>query len=259
MSGTIAGRVPLEESMHPKTLMLVTGLALSAGALTAQTATPPASHPRGTFSYNVLGIYQGETMAPWESEITVADSSAGGVELLVVGYRSRRDDTGFRYEYRMALDTATGEFVVSQRNRGREPGSYELSVRGGRIRGPITAGGTTRTLDTTVAMPAIPAFALGPVLASRALRVGDTIAIGAMPLASGVGLERVRRFTGVVRDGELTRFLEKSPEPVWVVTGAAEYPAEFWIAKRDRMVLKAVIPQGTDGRMTEEFAGVGWK
>ena len=239
-----------------------TGLALAAllagsAELIAQ-AQPPATHPRGTFSYNVTGLYQGEAMVPWESEISVADSAADGARLHVVDYRSRRGGDGFLYEYRLILTPATGEFVVQHSNRGRAPGKYELAVRNGRISGPITSDGTTRTLDAAVGMPALPTFALGSVLASRPLASGDTIRLSAMPLAAGVGLERVKPFTGVVRSDSLARYLEKSPEPVWVVKGDAAYPAEFWIAKKDRMLLKAVIPQGSDGVMIEEYAGKGW-
>ena len=237
-----------------KAVLLMLGGAAAAAPAAAQTGDAP----RGTFAYNVIGIYQGERMAPWESEIAVKDSTSQAVRLMVVDYRSRRDDTGFLYEYRLVLAPATGEFVVSQRNRGRAPGKYELTVAGGRIRGPITSDGTTRTLDTTLALPALPTFALGTVLASRTLTAGDTIRVGAMPMAAGVGLERVKPFTGVVRNDSLARYLEKSPEPVWVVKGDAAYPAEFWIAKKDRIVLKAVIPQGTDGVMIEEYAGKGW-
>lgn len=239
--------------------LFLAGIIAMPGVLSAQTAASRgAEHPRGTFAYNVNGIYQGEPMVPWEAEISVADSVAGGVRLTVVEYRSRRASDGFLYEYRLVLTPASGEFVVSHANRGRAPGKYDLAVRDGRIRGRIASDGATRTLDTTLAMPALPTFALGSLLASRPLTAGDTISIGAMPMASGVGLERVKPYRGVVRDDSLARYLAKSPEPVWVVKGDAAYPAEFWIAKNDRLVLKAVIPQGTDGTMTEEYAGRGW-
>ena len=62
-------------------------------------------------------------------------------------------------------------------------------------------------------------------------------------------------FTGTVTSDTMKRAGAAAAEPVWVVTGSQAYPYTTWIAKTDRVILKTVIPQGTDGQMVETLSG----
>ena len=217
---------------------LLTALLSAAAGLAHQlpAQSSPRAAPRGTFVYNVTGVFQGEPMEPWASRWTVADSTSPAGRLVIVEHRSRRAGNDFLFTDRAVMSPA-GELVhVSPVGRGRMPTTYELSA-------------------DSIATPAVPAFALGVALAAQELEAGATVRIGVLPLAAGSGLTAVRSFTGTVREDSLARVFGSPAEPVWVIVGDASYPAEAWIARADRQPLKLVLPQGTVGTMIEEYAG----
>lgn len=237
---------------------------LLVGALVAAASTPisdlaaqstPHGFPRGTHAYNVTGIFQGEPMEPWTAELMVGDSASPEGRVIIVEHRSRRAGKAFLFTDRAVMSPEGTIVGWSQISRGRVPSQLDVSVVGGRMRGRVTSEGTTREIDEAAPASAVPAFALGVALASRELKAGDTVRVGVLPLAPGGGLFTLRAFAGAVRDDAHARSFGSGAEPVWAIVGDGSYPAEVWVAKADRQVLKLVLPQGTVGIMIEEYAG----
>ena len=201
----------------------------------AQSTAPLA----GTHRYGVRGFFQGDEMEPWEAELSVRDTIAGVQRAYAATYRSRFVDGAWQHTYSF-LWRDTVPLGASWINNGRRA-KNECTVSFDA--GKATAVAAGKTIGEAAA--GVPDFALGAYLSSRTLHAGETLTIpvirclpdGPTPFAS-------RRVMATV-SADSTPAVDGARVPVWVVTGAAEYPFVVTIGRGQRRVMSFRLPQGT--------------
>jgi hypothetical protein len=139
-------------------------------------------------------------------------------------------------------------------NKGDGSKAYRIEVRDGNLTAlDLGSSNPQPIVDETVPPGIIHDEMLPFVAATADLRDGDTLSI---PVFSFNGVVfRQMSFRASVRAAVHARSPGLSPEPVWVLTGDATYPATVTVARADRAVLHAVIPRGTIGVETMTYLG----
>jgi hypothetical protein len=226
-----------------------------AGALCpapAATQSTPSALARGVQQYRVQGFYDGGEMEPWESELSVADTTLGPDAAVRVKYEARRQGAGFLFTYAAIWkrdDAAQTRMTWS--GRGRVPSACTLERSGDQIVGQIN--------DTPVAAPVtarlalVPDFALGAYLATRAVQSSDSLRVSVVRCLPGartpIEVHEVRLH---VKSDSAARG-EAGLEPAWLVQGPSDYAIKVWVAKSDHQILRSEIPQGVHGYSLETY------
>jgi hypothetical protein len=220
-------------------------------ALSSQAA--PHTMPAGRHEYVVRGFFQGDEMEPWASELSVADTTIGGERGVRALYRSRQTDAGWLYTFSAAWSRQSPVVRAEWINGGQMPGRCSVAMEHGELTGRLDDG--TVPAPVRVADYAVTDFAIGAYLAARPLAARDTIRLTMFRCLPVRGVDAIESqpIVSVVRDGEESRGGMGQPEPVWIVEGDKTYPFVAVIAKRDRLLLRSVTPQGSVGYSTESY------
>jgi hypothetical protein len=196
----------------------------------------------GTHRYGVRGFFQGDEMEPWEAELSIRDTITGVQRAYSATYRSRFVNGAWQHTYSF-LWRDTVPLGASWINNGRRA-QNECAVSFDAGKATAVAGGKTVGEGAV----GIPDFALGAYLSSRPLRAGDTLTIPVIRcLPDGPTPFTSRRVTAMVSVDSTAGV------PVWVVTGAADYPFVATIGRDQRRILSFKLPQGTVGHQIDAY------
>jgi hypothetical protein len=209
----------------------------------AQSVSPLA----GTHRYGVRGFFQGDEMEPWDAELSIRDTIAGVQRAYSATYRSRFVNGAWQHTYSFLWrDTVPlGASWVNDGRRAKNECAVSFAA------GKATAVADGKTIGEGA--PGVPDFALGAYLSSRTLRAGETLSIPVIRcLPDGPAPFTSRRVTATVAV-DSTLAVDGARVPVWVVTGAAEYPFVATIGGDQRRVLSFKLPQGTVGHQLDTY------
>jgi hypothetical protein len=239
----------------------------SAHALMALLALPASlasqlvrSLPSGVQTFQALGMYEGQPMAPWRVDLEVRDTLLNGRPGIHFVQTTRRPEI-------QAMFTATATWATSTPNRmdvwydnaGRAPTQCRMRIGDSTVTATITGGLDPAREATPVSLTTGGAadFAIGVLLASRQHADGDTIRLSAVRCLPSFGKAAIRvfPFVGVVRSEPTPRVVGDTAEAAWVIEGSAQYHLVAKIAKRDRQLISFTLPEGSVGEQTIQFAG----
>lgn len=212
----------------------------------AQQVTPAI----GVHSYAVHGIYEGEPMPDWTAEAALRDTVVQGGTGVHLAFRTRFDGSGWRYRF---------SAMWTPQDLRRITATWDGDTRDGSRRCDVTVAADSiiangqRQVISGAPGPIVPEFAVGYVVSTMPLVVGDSLSLRSVRCALSSYALMIFDLRASVSEIEHKRNAHQQAEPAWLIKGGAAYPYELVVAQKDRMVLREVIPQGSVGLEIREY------
>ena len=230
-------------------------IALVLAGVSAPSVRAQGAMRSGILEYVVRGTYKGLAMQPWESELSMRDTTLAGTPAQRVTYITKRRDPDLTFTYTaLRQSVAPGKVIAKWIYPGAVQSVCTLSLEKGSISGELSPGG--KLYKVGVAGEALPDFAVGAYFTARRLADGSTVRLKTFRCLPSLGPRAIVTydFVASVRRTQMRRRPGAPLEAIWIVQGNESYPLTLWIAESDRLLLQTRMPEGRVGETLESFA-----